>query len=66
MTSTVAEHWCSGSTTRNIPWLNELVPDPMVEMPEALARKLGIRTGDWVKVSSARGEVVVRRCRRPG
>ncbi len=60
MTSTVAEHWCSGSTTRNIPWLKELVPEPMVEMPEPLARKLGIRTGDWVKVSSARGEVVVK------
>ncbi len=27
MTSTVAEHWCAGSTTRNIPWLNELVPE---------------------------------------
>jgi formate dehydrogenase major subunit len=32
----------------------------MIEMPEALARKLGVRTGDWVKVSSARGEVVVK------
>ncbi len=30
------------------------------QMPEPLARKLGVRTGDWVKVSSARGEVVVR------
>jgi hypothetical protein len=36
MTSTVAEHWCGGSTTRNIPWLNELVPDPVLEMPIAL------------------------------
>ena len=41
-------------------WLKELVPEPMIEMPEPLARKLGIRTGDWVKVSSARGEVVVK------
>ena len=32
----------------------------MIEMPEPLARKLGIRTGDWVKVSSARGEVLGR------
>jgi hypothetical protein len=38
MTSTVAEHWCAGSTTRNIPWLNELVPEPMLELPVALAR----------------------------
>ena len=60
MTSTVAEHWCGGSTTRNIPWLNELVPDPVLEMPVVLAQKLGVRSGDWVQVSSARGELEVR------
>jgi formate dehydrogenase major subunit len=60
MTSTVAEHWCAGSTTRNIPWLNEMVPEPMIEMPDALARKLSVRSGDSVKVSSARGELVVK------
>jgi formate dehydrogenase major subunit len=60
MTSTVAEHWCAGSTTRNIPWLNELVPEPMIEMPETLARKLQVKSGDKVKVSSARGEITVK------
>jgi formate dehydrogenase major subunit len=60
MTSTVAEHWCGGSSTRNIPWLNELVPEPMLEMPESLAQKLGVKTGNWVKVSSARGELTVK------
>ena len=60
MTSTVAEHWCAGSTTRNIPWLNELVPEPMLEMPVALAQKLGVKSGDWVRVSSARGELEVK------
>ena len=55
-TSSVAEHWCAGSVTRNVPWLNELVPEPVVELPEALARKLGVRSGEPVKVSSARGE----------
>jgi len=60
MTSTVAEHWCGGSSTRNIPWLNELVPEPMLEMPEALARKLGVKTGERVKVSSARGSLLVK------
>ena len=60
MTSTVAEHWCAGSTTRNIPWLNELVPEPMMEMPETLAANLGVKSGDLVKVSSARGEVTVK------
>jgi formate dehydrogenase major subunit len=60
MTSTVAEHWCGGSSTRNIPWLNELVPEPVLEMPGSLAKKLSVKTGDWVKVSSARGEVQVK------
>jgi formate dehydrogenase major subunit len=60
MTSTVAEHWCGGSTTRNIPWLNELVPDPVLELPVALAQTLGVKSGDWVRVSSARGELEVR------
>ena len=60
MTSSLAEHWCAGSTTRNVPWLNELQPEPVVELPEALAAKLKVRGGDRVKVSSARGEVVVK------
>src|SRR5262249_19186334 len=60
MTSTVAEHWCAGSTTRNIPWLNELVPEPMLELPVTLAQKLALKSGDWVKVSSARGEIEVK------
>jgi formate dehydrogenase major subunit len=60
MTSTLAEHWCGGSTTRNIPWLNELVPEPVLEIPVALAQKLGVKSGDWVRVSSARGELEVK------
>jgi formate dehydrogenase major subunit len=60
MTSTVAEHWCGGSSTRNIPWLNELIPEPVLEMPESLAQKLQVKTGSLVKVSSARGELTVK------
>src|SRR5262249_41859843 len=60
MTSSIAEHWCAGSTTRNIPWLNELAPEPMIELPVELGQKLGIKTGDWTRVSSARGELVVK------
>jgi formate dehydrogenase major subunit len=32
----------------------------MLEMPESLAQKLSLKTGDWVKVSSARGELTVK------
>jgi formate dehydrogenase major subunit len=60
MTSSVSEHWCAGSVTRNVPWLNELVPEPVVEMPGKLAKQLGIQHGERVKVSSARGEVEVK------
>jgi formate dehydrogenase major subunit len=60
MTSTVSEHWCGGSSTRNIPWLNELMPEPVVEIPVSLGEKLGITSGDLVKVSSARGAVEVK------
>jgi formate dehydrogenase major subunit len=60
MTSTVAEHWCGGSSTRNVPWLNELVPEAVVEMPETLGKKLQVKTGDWVQISSARGELTVK------
>jgi formate dehydrogenase major subunit len=56
----MSEHWCAGSTTRNIPWLNELVSEPVVELPEKLAMQLGIKTGDLTTVSSARGEVTVK------
>lgn len=58
--SGIAEHWCSGTVTRNIPWLNELVKEPFVEISEQLAGTLGIKAGDKVKVSSARSEVVVK------
>jgi formate dehydrogenase major subunit len=60
MTSTVAEHWCGGSSTRRISWLTELVPEPVLEIPVSLGKKLGVRSGDWVRVSSARGELTVK------
>ena len=60
MTSSIAEHWCAGSTTRNVAVLNELVPECVVELPEPLAAKLRLETGDRAKVTSARGEVTVK------
>jgi formate dehydrogenase major subunit len=60
MTASLAEHWCAGSTTRNVRWLNELSPEPMIELPVTLAEKLGIRSGDLARVTSARGELVVK------
>jgi formate dehydrogenase major subunit len=60
MTSSISEHWCGGGVTRNVPWLNEIVPEPVVELPPQLAEKLSVKSGDAVKVASARGEVTVK------
>jgi formate dehydrogenase major subunit len=56
-TSSLAEHWCAGTQTRNMPWLNELQPETFIEIPKNLAALKGINNGDKVRVWSARGEV---------
>ena len=53
----VTEHWQTGSMTRNLPWLNELMPELFVELSEELAQEKGIENGGKVTVESARGEV---------
>jgi formate dehydrogenase major subunit len=53
----VVEHWQSGGMSRNLPWLVELVPQPYVEISEELAGEKGIKSGDLLKVSSARGSI---------
>ncbi|MBR1580002.1 MAG: formate dehydrogenase-N subunit alpha [Selenomonadaceae bacterium] len=58
--SSLTEHWCSGTITRHIPWLNELVKEPFIEMPHKLADKLGVKSGDKVKVRSTRAEITVK------
>jgi formate dehydrogenase major subunit len=53
----LTEHWHTGMMSRNVPWLLELQPDPFVEMDVELAKSLGIKNGDWVRIKSARGEM---------
>ena len=43
------------SANRNIPWLREIRPDPIVEIHPDTARKHGIEEGDWVYIESPRG-----------
>ncbi len=59
-TSSISEHWCAGTVTRNVPWLNELVKETYIEIPEKLATKLNVKNGEKVKVRSARGEIEVK------
>ncbi len=56
----VAEHFQDGSRTRNLGPLVRAVPEPFAEIGPDAARDLGIRTGDKVKVTSARGSVVLK------
>jgi len=55
----VSEHWQTGAMSRNMPWLVGLVPHAFVEIGTALAAREGIRNGDRVIVSSARGSIEV-------
>jgi formate dehydrogenase major subunit len=58
-TFAVAEHWESGSTTRNLPWLVELVPNAFAEIGRQLARSKGIAHGDLITIRTARGEITL-------
>jgi len=53
----LTEHHLTGAMTRWNSWLAELQPEAFCEMSPELAVELGIRNGDWVTVSTARGEV---------
>ena len=53
----VSEHWQTGVMTRTQPWLMETQPQVFVEMSEELAKLKGIKNGEMVLVSSARGKI---------
>ena len=59
-TGRVVYHYLSGNQTRRIPMLRDLAPDPYCEIHPVTARQYGIAPGDWVRVESRRGEVVLR------
>lgn len=56
----VVEHYQSGATTRNCPSLAEISAHMFVNISENLARKIGVKNGDYVIVESARGEIVCK------
>lgn len=53
----VTEHWQTGVMTRHTDWLREMQPQIFVEIDPILAKEKGIKSGDKVIVSSARGKV---------
>jgi len=49
------EHFQGGPTTRNNSWNVEAEPVPWIEINAADARTYGIADGDWVNITTARG-----------
>ena len=58
-TGRVVEHWHSGSMTRRITSLHQAVPYAYVELHPKDARKLGIKRGDRVRLTSRRGSITL-------
>jgi assimilatory nitrate reductase catalytic subunit len=56
-TGRTVEHWHTRTKTARVPLLERLAPEAWIEINEADAGGLGIRTGDHVRVTSSRGSV---------
>lgn len=54
-TGRVLEHWHTGTMTMRVPQLRRAMPSSYVEINQQDAEKLGIRTGDKVKLETRRG-----------
>ncbi len=59
-TGRVLEHWHTGTMTRRVSGLDELVPEERVRINPLDAAKRGVEDGDWVRITSRRGVVEVR------
>ena len=53
----LTEHYLSGAMSRFDSWLGELQPEMFVEISPELAGDRGVANGDWVVVSTPRGEI---------
>jgi len=59
-TGRVLEHWHTGSMTRRVPILHKAMPESYVEINPDDAALLGITNGSKVKITSRRGEMVMK------
>jgi predicted molibdopterin-dependent oxidoreductase YjgC len=58
-TGRVLYHWHGGTLTRRSK-LDDIYPEPTVEVHPDDASKLGIKAGDWINVRSRRGKIKVK------
>jgi nitrate reductase NapA len=59
-TGRVLEHWHSGSMTRRVPELYRAVPDAVIYMSKADAKKRRLRDGQMAVIATRRGEIKAR------
>jgi len=59
-TGRLLRHYQSGTQTRRVKALNESEPEAVVEMHDTLANRIGVETGDLVRLSTRRGTAVMR------
>ncbi|MBI1801398.1 MAG: molybdopterin-dependent oxidoreductase, partial [Chloroflexi bacterium] len=56
----LTEHHLSGTMSRWLPWLAELMPELFCEISPELATEKGIKNADYVLISTKRGEIEAR------
>ncbi|MCH8882248.1 MAG: formate dehydrogenase subunit alpha [SAR324 cluster bacterium] len=59
-TGRVLEHWHTGVMTRRSRALDAIQPEAFVEVHPQDAENMALREGDWVMVSSRRGEITLK------
>jgi assimilatory nitrate reductase catalytic subunit len=59
-TGRVVSQYLSGTQTRRIGGLVDIYPDPKLEIHPRLADSLGIRSGDWVTITTRRDEITLQ------
>jgi len=58
-TGRVVSQYLSGTQTRRIGPLVEQYPDPRIELHPTLAAKHGVATGDWIRITTRRADLVI-------
>jgi formate dehydrogenase major subunit len=53
----LTEHHVAGAMTRWLPWLAELQPELFCEISPEHAQELGVRSTDWLTISTPRGSI---------
>lgn len=59
-TGRVLEHWHTGTMTMKVAELRRAQPEAFVEIHPFDADKLGVKTGDMVRITSRRGEALIK------